>query len=131
MAELDERMRARIDAFVAELTALVRQATFEKLAAALESPHAARSNVTGSNVTGSNGEPLGRSGAGKRSAPEIEAQCARILAFVSKHPGQGAEAIAQGLGTSPRGLTLALKRLLANRQIARKGQKRATRYFVA
>jgi hypothetical protein len=122
MADLDDRMRARIDAFVAELTELVRQATFEKLAAALESPDGVPSKVAGRD---------GARAGGKRTAPEIEAQCARILAFVSKHPGQGAEAIAQGLGTSPRGLTLALKRLMANRQITRKGQKRATRYFAA
>lgn len=111
-------MHARIDAFVAELTKLVREATYERLAAALEhSP---------------GGRGVERRGPGaKRTSDEIEAQAASILAFLRKNPGARAEAIASHLGTPSRSLTLALKRLLATRQITRKGQKRATRYFPA
>lgn len=116
--EADKRLKACIDSFVQELTALIREATLEQLSAALSQDTVATSPAS-----------AGRGRGPKRSSEEIEAQCAQILAYLARNPGQGAETIASTLGTSSKGVNLALKKLLATRQISRKGRKRATKYF--
>ena len=52
-----------------------------------------------------------------------------VLGYVRKHPGQGVEAIAKGLGTDTKELTLPIRKLVAEKQLKTKGQKRATKYF--
>jgi hypothetical protein len=73
---------------------------------------------------------LGTRGArgAKRSPDELAALSQRLFDYVAKHPGQRIEQIAEGLGTSTRELTLPLKKLISEKRIARKGQKRATTY---
>ena len=48
---------------------------------------------------------------------------------IKSNPGQGVEQIAKALGTSTKELTLPIRKLLGDKKITSKGQKRATRYF--
>jgi hypothetical protein len=147
MEELDERIGARIDAFVADITHLVREATLERIVAALEMTQDAASShlmdiSPGSRIslgrrTHLNSGPGFRGDTGhgtggraqKRTHEEIESQCAQILDYIHRHPGHRAETIAACLGTSTKGVTFALKKLLANQLITRKCRKRATQYY--
>ena len=73
---------------------------------------------------------LGTRGArgAKRSPDELAALSKRLLDYIAKRPGQRIEQIAEGMGTSTRELSLPLKKLISERRIGRKGQKRATTY---
>jgi predicted transcriptional regulator len=54
-----------------------------------------------------------------------------LLAAIKSGPGQRMEEIAKGLGTSTSELTLPAKKLLADKKIKTKGERRATKYFPA
>jgi hypothetical protein len=121
MTDIDSKIRARIEAFVVELTGLVREAAVAKVAEALSGETAPRARGRGA--------ARSAAGGGKRTADEIDAQCEQITSFVAKNPGLGVEGIAAGLNTSSKELTLPIRKLLASKELTRKGQKRATKYF--
>jgi len=52
-----------------------------------------------------------------------------ILAFVRKNPGQRGEHIAAALGTDTKGLRGSMKRLIEDRKIETKGERRGMRYW--
>lgn len=120
MTDIDSKIRARVEAFVVELTSLIREAAVAKVAEALGSEVTPRSRGRASVVASSGG---------KRTAEQIEAQCEQIIAFVAKNPGLGVEGIAAGLNTSSKELTLPIRKLISSKELSRKGHKRATKYF--
>jgi hypothetical protein len=68
---------------------------------------------------------------GRRSADDIETMKALVLNHVRAHAaGSRIEEIAVGLGLSTKELTLPVRALLAEKALTKKGQRRATRYFV-
>ena len=66
---------------------------------------------------------------GKRSPEELDALVKRLLAYIVKHPGQRIEQIGASLGVPSKEFALPVKKLLSEKQITTKGQKRATAYF--
>ena len=73
----------------------------------------------------------GRAKGEKRSPDQLVKLTHNLLAYVSRHPGLGIEQIGTGLDTPTRALNLPMKKLLADKRIKTKGQKRATKYFAA
>lgn len=67
----------------------------------------------------------------KRSPDEIVKTTDKLLQYITKNSGQRIEEIAKGVGNSTKELTLPVKKLLNDKKIVAKGEKRATRYFVA
>ena len=67
----------------------------------------------------------------KRSPDEIAKTTDKLLQYITKNSGQRIEEIAKGVGHSTKELTLPVKKLLNEKKISAKGEKRATRYFVA
>jgi hypothetical protein len=65
----------------------------------------------------------------KRSQDELENLTTRLLTYIKSNAGQRIEQVAKGMGVSTRELNLPAKKLLANKSIKTKGQKRATQYF--
>jgi hypothetical protein len=128
MTDLDRRIRARVDAFVVEISELVRRAAVEAVADALgaEKPSATKPARTKRRVTGPAGP---RSRGGKRTPKELEKLAERVLSFVSDNPGSGASEIASGIGVGTKDLVLPMKKLTAAGSVTSKGQKRATKYF--
>ncbi len=124
MNDLDRRIRARIDAFVEELSELVRQAALAAVSEALGG--AAKPRAEG---RGKTPRPAKRAKGAKRSAGELESLSERVLEFVSENPGQGAQQIARELGLGTKDLVLPMKKLLATGSVVSKGQRRATKYF--
>ncbi len=53
----------------------------------------------------------------------------RLLDYVKGNPGQRVEQIAAGMNTVTKELNLPVKKLIAQKSLKTKGQKRATQYF--
>ncbi len=129
MTDLDRAIRQRVEDFVQDMTELVRQAALESVSAALGTPG-----------PGSTQRPRGakRPAAGfvskrggKRTAGELEQQGSALVAMIRQTPGIRADQLAKALGVMTRDLALPIKKLLADKAVTKKGQKRATASFVA
>jgi len=127
----DRQIRKTIEAFVEELSALVRAAAVQSVTEAFGA------GGGGGGAKRGRGAPLislpskGRS-KGQKRAPEALAEISdRLLAAVKSGPGQRMEEIAKGLGTSTKELTLPARKLLAEKKIKTKGERRATKYYPA
>src|SRR5262249_28914781 len=66
---------------------------------------------------------------GKRSPALLNRTTQRVRDHVAAHPRHGVEQIGAALGMKTAELALPIKKLLGSKHIARKGVKRATRYF--
>src|ERR1041384_1213294 len=133
---LDDRIRARVEQFAAELADLIRESAMETVSAALVNarPSPGRGGRRGAAVTasvrgGGRGRAASREKGAKRPPDEIERLTGRLLDYVKGNPGQRIEQIADGMGTSTKELNLPAKKLIAGKQLRTKGQKRATQYF--
>jgi hypothetical protein len=122
MDNLQHQVNARVEAFVAEITALARAAAYQALSAGLDTPIAGGRSVTVA--------MRGRRG-GKRTAVEIAQMADAFLAHVTANPGQRMEHIAKELGLPTPELTLPARKLLAEGKLRVEGQKRATEYYPA
>jgi hypothetical protein len=123
MANLENQVNARVEAFVAEITELARAAAYQTLSSALDG---------GQLVSGRGTTPIlrGRRG-GKRTADEIAQMADAFLTHVTANPGQRMEHIARELGLATPELTLPVRKLLADGKLRVEGQKRATEYYPA
>lgn len=65
----------------------------------------------------------------KRAPEELEQVSATLLEYISAHPGEGIEAISEGLDIPSKELVLPVKKLLAAGRLKKDGEKRSTRYF--
>lgn len=65
----------------------------------------------------------------KRSPEQIDALVSKLESHIRKTPGERIEQIARSLGVSTSDLALPAKRLLAEKKIRTKGNRRATKYF--
>lgn len=65
----------------------------------------------------------------KRDPGEIERLTGRLLDYVKGNAGQRIEQIAAGMGTVTKELNLPVKKLISQKSLKTKGQKRATQYF--
>jgi hypothetical protein len=134
-SNLNAEMRSRIDRFLDELAALVKNAALESVQAALGGAASAkRGRGRPRSTPAPSGAPRGRpakSSRGKRSSAEVDQTAGRIQTFVRSNPGLGLEAIAKGIGTTTKELKLPIIKLLASRALSKKGQKRGTKYFAS
>jgi len=65
----------------------------------------------------------------KRSAASLEAIVSKLATHIKNYPGQRMETIGKELGFSTKELALPAKKLIADKVIKTKGQKRATTYW--
>lgn len=86
--------------------------------AAAPNGKAPRSHLTGARKKGE-----------KRSPHEIEATVRELLAQIKDGPGRRIEELGAALGMKTKDLALPAKKLLGEKKIRTKGQKRATRYW--
>jgi hypothetical protein len=71
----------------------------------------------------------GRGTGAKRTPAELDALVKKLHAHVVKNPGQRIEKIGAGLGIPTKERALPARKLLSEKRLATKGQKRATLYF--
>ena len=143
MSNVEHEIRSQVDAFVSQLSALVRKAALEAVANALREGQpaaqrklgrAAKSAPQPQEATKKAGRPAKaakptRKKGEKRSKDELVAVTQRVWEHIRANSGQGVEQIAKELGTSTKELSLPLRKLLADKKIVSKGEKRATKYF--
>ena len=129
MTDLDRAIRQRVEDFVQEMTELVRQAALESVSAALGAGSAGSSQRSRGAKRPATGFVAKRGG--KRTAGELEQQGGVLVTMIRQTPGIRADQLAKSMGVMTRDLALPIKKLLADKTITKKGQKRATAYFVA
>jgi len=151
MSDVENELRSRVDSFVTELSALIRRQALEAVEevlkkgetaapparkvgrpAKVEEPKVAKAKPAAAAAPKAAAKP---SAAAKRKAGEkrTPAQLAQITDqvynYIKANSGQGVEQIAKALQTSTKELTLPIRKLLTDKKVGSKGQKRATRYF--
>jgi hypothetical protein len=129
---VNDQIRSRVEAFAEELSALIRDSAMETVREALGGGAAApRRGGRGGRGSASTAPVRGarREKGQKRDPSEIERLTGRLLDYVKSNPGQRIEQIAGGLGTVTKELNLPVKKLIAQKSLKTKGQKRATQYF--
>ena len=153
MDNVDTQLKHRVDSFVAELSALVKKAALEAVTNALKGEAAAPgvAKAAGKKRAAPAPAPVAapkaaakapkaapaapaaskRKAGQKRSPDEIAKTTDKLLAYITKNSGQRIEEIAKGVGNSTKELTLPVKKLLNDKKISSKGEKRATRYYAA
>ena len=147
MSSVNDEIRTRINAFVGELSDLVRQATVEDVVDALKNAdgHSPAGRPSSSIATASAREdrnvairkpgrpaqaPFAASKAGLYRGPELVAQLMQqVHGHLKAHPGQAIASIATSLRAAKQDLQLPIRKLMAERKITSTGTKRGTRYF--
>ncbi len=133
MANISDAIRAALDSFVEDLSNLIQQAALESVEQALSSA----STIPGKRGRGAKAAALpafaslsqNRKKGAKRTPEELEQLIKKLHSYVAKNPGQRIEQIAQGLDISTKELNLPAKKLISEKKLSTKGQKRATTYF--
>jgi len=130
---VNDRIRSRVEAFAEELSALIRDSAMETVREALGGGGGggSRRGARGGRAAGVSAK-LGnsrREKGQKRDPNEIERLTGRLLDYVKGNAGQRIEQIAAGMGTVTKELNLPVKKLIAQKSLKTKGQKRATQYF--
>ena len=139
-SSLDSEIRSRIDSFLEELSALVKQSAVEAVRDALGQGNGVvaparrgpgrppKSSAPAGPAR--RGRPAGARGrGGKRSSEDLGATSDQILEHVRANPGQRAEQIGSAIGLSTREMRLPIQKLLDRRSIRTEGQRRGTKYF--
>jgi len=131
MANISDTIRAALDAFVNDLSSLIQEAALESVEQAL----AEASSIPGRGRGGRANAPSfaslsqDRKKGAKRTPEELEQLIKKLHSYIAKNPGQRIEQIAQGLDISTKELNLPAKKLISDKKLSTKGQKRATTYF--
>ncbi len=138
MANINDTIRAALDAFVTDLSSLIQEAALESVEQAL----AEASTIPGRGARGARGARAAavasfalsslssnRKKGAKRTPEELEQLIKKLHGYIAKNPGQRIEQIAQGLDISTKELNLPAKKLISEKKLSTKGQKRATTYF--
>ncbi len=152
MSNVEQELQSRVNAFVAELSGLVRRAALEAVSAALGGGGASAPKKAGAPkkapaakkaAPGKKAAPVAtkpaaapkaaaaskRKPGAKRAPEEIQQTTDKLLARISQNPGERIEEIAKALGTTTKDLTLPVKKLLSDKKIRSQGTRRATKYF--
>ena len=128
---VNDRIRSRVEAFAEELSALIRDSAMESVREALGGGAVPRRGARGGRASAAPAKVSGsrREKGQKRDPAEIERLTSRLLDYVKGNGGQRIEQIAAGMGTVTKELNLPVKKLIAQKSLKTKGQKRATQYF--
>lgn len=133
MSDFQNDINHAVQGFVSQITELARRAALDTLESAFGGK-AGRSQGTPAAVVrpiagvGLPGRPRGGRGA-KRTAEDLEALSKQVASFVQANPGLRIEQINKELGTKTKDLALPIRKLIADKVISAKGQKRSTTYF--
>ncbi|MBK7878323.1 MAG: hypothetical protein IPJ77_21925 [Planctomycetes bacterium] len=119
-----------VESFATELTQLVRRTTLQQLRAAL-GDDAAANPARSVRVVRMGKTARAPKFGGKRSTEQVEQFGATVYAYIQQNPGQRGEQIAKALKTDVKTMRLPVQRLIADKKVKTKGQRRGTTYFPA
>lgn len=134
MAIISDTIRAALDSFVDDISNLIQQAALESVEQALAGASAIPSRRAGRGARAAAGVPVfaasaSRKKGAKRTPEELEQLIKKLHGYIAKNPGQRIEQIAASLDISTKELNLPAKKLISEKKLTTKGQKRATTYF--
>jgi len=137
MRDLQGQIQEILADTAARIAALLQKAAMESISSTLGVLEGAGNGTrrAGSRrrapTAATTGSRRSRGKGAKRPAEEIEAAMKTVAGFIAKNPGLRIEQINKELGTTTSQLALPLRKLIADKTIKTKGQKRATTYFRA
>jgi hypothetical protein len=137
--QLDKDIRTLVDSFADELTARLRQAIDRAVDDAVAGVGRGRARVgrpagtsrkaAGKKKSSRTAKRTARRGVGYRRSPEeLEKLTRDLLREIKKKPDRRIEEIGASMGVDTKILNLPAKKLIADKLVKTKGQKRATRY---
>jgi DNA-binding NtrC family response regulator len=130
MSNTDSAIREAVESFVEELKGLIQRAALESVQAVLDGGgQSLRRGAKPARAASSAVAPKGRRKGAKRLPEELEELVGKLHAHIVKNPGQRMETIGASLGLRTKELVLPAKKLLSEKKLTTKGQKRATTYF--
>lgn len=127
---MSDQIRTLVEEFTSKLELMIRRTALEQVAAALGDAVQTRRGPGRPRATGKSAGPRAKKG-GKRTPASLEQMGARLLAHVKANPGQRGEQIAAALKTDVKTMRLPLLRLIADKKVKTKGQRRGMTYFAA
>jgi hypothetical protein len=126
---VEAEIRARLEQFAANLTALIQQSAMSSVEDAFAGGGApARRGRRAVAAVAAPRAARGRKGQ-KRDPKLLEALTEKLGGFIAKNQGLRIEQIGEALGVVTKDLALPVKKLIAAKRVSTKGQKRATTYF--
>ena len=131
MNDFQNEMNHAVQGFVVQITELARRAAMDTLESAFGG-RATRNGASAAPVAAPSNGRVGRPSGGrgpKRTAADLEVLSGKFASFVKANPGLRIEQINKELGTTTKDLALPIRKLIAERVISAKGQKRSTMYF--
>ena len=140
MSNIHDQIASRIKAFATELEELVRKAAIDAVTQSLGSgPVAPRSApvraaapaaaAAAAPKAAAAPRPRAASKGGKRPPEELAEMVTKAGDWIKGNPGHGVEDMAKSLGVQTKELALPIAKLLKNKTIKKRGQKRATKYY--
>ena len=136
MSNIHDQIASRIKAFATELEELVRKAAIDAVTQSLGAgPSAPRSAPVRAAAAPAASAPkasprrAASSKGGKRPPEELAAMVIKAGDWIKSNAGHGVEEMARSLGVQTKELALPIAKLLKNKTIKKRGQKRATKYY--
>lgn len=127
-----DEIQTLLQSFTTELTTIVRRSTFQQLQEVLNGLQGGAATATSTKPRTVKVVRMGKkSGGGKRTTEQVAEFGASLLAFIKQNPGQRGEQIAQALRTDVKTMRLPILRLIAEKKVKTKGQRRGMTYFAA
>lgn len=128
MPTFDSRYESAIRTFVQAIRQLAREELAEQLKTVVGKGGARLAAAkAGRGAAASTGR--GRAKGAKRSSSEIATAVAKVKAAIGKAPGSRSEELVPLVGLRKEDVADAIARLLADKEIRKRGVKRATKYF--
>lgn len=124
-ADFNQQIRNAIESFVEELSSLVRTAALQSVTDAFGSGGGGR------RVRGAVKLSAQRAKGEKRSPQDLAQLVSKLQSEIKAKPGLRMEQIAAAIGSTTKDLALPAKKLIAEKKIKTKGERRATKYFPA
>lgn len=118
-------IRALVDQFTEQLQLVIRRLALQQVLGALSGSPPGRPRGRPRKA----GSPARRGG--KRSSAELDEIGSRLLAHVQRNPGQRGDQIAKALGTDVGTMRLPMSKLIGDKKVRTKGQRRGTTYYPA
>jgi hypothetical protein len=130
---IDDEIRARTEAFAADLVAVIRRAALDAVDAALADPIrkglAASRHIAIPQRATEQVRRARRTFGAKRPPAELASVVETLAAHIKAHPGQRMEHISEALDAPSSELNLPMRKLLLAKRVRAAGHKRATEYF--
>jgi hypothetical protein len=139
MSDFNTQLAGVVNKFIAEVSALARQAAMDTLGSALggavAAPARGRAAAASPTRTAAPATPTPARRAlpkgAKRPTAQLEGLRVTLLEFIKANPGQRIEQINKALGVSTKDLSLPIRKLIEGGDIRSEGAKRSTKYFPA